>query len=569
MGRKGGQVVGAAATRRGTIAAVTSPVRIARSALAALLLGLVLGLAGPAMPAQAHATFVGSDPAEGAILPTAPERVVLSFSEPVRLIPDRIQVVGPGGDPVDAGEPSLDGSDVVVPLGGAADTGTYLVSFRVVSLDSHPVAGSVTYSVGAPSPVPSPAGVGEVDDPVVDAAMSVVKYVGYAGLALLVGPALMLAMLWPRRLSRRGVGRLLWAGVGLVAVSTLAGIWVQAPYRSGLGLFEVTAGDLRGVLSSQYGAAHLVRLGVLAAVALLLRPLLAARAGRADLLLLAGLGVVGLGTWPVAGHPVASPVPYVSIALSTVHLAAAAAWVGGLVVLAGFLLRLADERELGAILPEWSRWAALSVSLLLLAGLLMAVVEVGAPGALVSTWYGRLLLVKVGLVVVVLVVAGYSRRLIRRRLAASRPRVLRSAVAAEAGVLAAVLVVAAVLAQTTPARTEAEAAAEEATTGFFTTLETDLYTLQVVVDPAARGGNTMHLTAYGPDGEPLRVEEWRATTALPSAGVEPVEVALRELTDNHARGEVALPVAGDWELRFTIRVSDIDQASVGVAVPIR
>jgi copper transport protein len=545
-------------------------VRLVWSMVVGGLTGLFLVVLGPAAPAAAHATLVGSDPASGTILSDPPQQVVLSFSEPVRLLPDRITVIGPQGDPVEIGEPTAEGADVVIPVADVFDIGTYLVSFRVVSQDSHPVAGAVTYSLGAPSEVPELVVDEDVVDPAVNAALSINKYAGYAGLVLVVGPAVMLGLLWPQRLSRRDAARLLWSGVGLIAASALVGLWLQAPHSTGGSLFEASAADLREVLSSPYGTAHIVRLGVLLSVALLLVPLLAGRASRGDLLLLAGLGVVGMGTWPVAGHPIASPVPVVSVLVGTAHVAAAAVWIGGLVVLVGLLLRRANERELGAILPEWSRWAALAVTVLLLAGLIQAVVEVGVPAALVDTAYGRLLLVKLGLVAVVIAVASYSRRLVRMRLGASRPGAMRVAVGIEAAVLAGVLAMSSVLVQTTPGRTEA--AAQDLvppTTDFVATVESQLYSLEVQVLPAERGSNTVHLYAYTPEGDPQLVEEWRATAALPAAGVEPIEVPLLPLTDNHATGEVALTTAGDWQLRLTLRVSEIDQASVEVTVPIR
>jgi copper transport protein len=555
------------------MSAMTSLARIVWSVVVGGTLGGLLGVAlaagGPATPAAAHANLVGSQPANGAVLPDPPEQVVLSFSEPVRLIPERIVVVGPDGEEVAAGDPSVSRAEVTVPVDPAKDIGTYLVSYRVISQDSHPAFGSISYSVGAPSEVPAvPAGESQVGDPVVGVAVSVNRYLGYAGLVLVVGPALTLAVLWPRRLSRRGVVRMLWTGIGLVAAGTVAGPWLQAAYTTGEPLTGATGAALRDVLGSAYGTAHVVRLGVLIAVAVLLRPLTAGRASRSDLLLLGGLGLVGLGTWPVAGHPVASPLPGVSVVVGTVHLAAAAIWVGGLVVLAGFLLRLADRRELGVILPEWSRWAAMAVAALLLAGLVQAVVEIGPPDALVSTAYGRLLLVKLGLVAVVVAVAGYSRRLVRLRLGASRPGAMRAAVAAEAVVLAAVMGVSSVLVQTTPGRTEAVASQLVSTRDFAVTLETGLYSLQFLLEPAGLGRNTLHLYAYSPDGEPQRVVEWRATAALPAAGVEPIDIPVLGLTDSHAVGELAVPVAGDWEFTFTLRVSEIDRASVGVTVPI-
>jgi copper transport protein len=544
--------------------------RVTRAAAAGLLLGMLFLLFAPATPAAAHAYLVGSDPASNEIRDSAPGQVVLSFSEPVRPVPDRAVVIGPDGERVDAGEARADGTDLVIPLGDGADArGTYLVSYRVISADSHPVGGSLTYSVGAPSEVPALPDGDDVDDPALKAAMSATKYVGYAGLVLLVGPAVVLAMLWPQRLSRQPMARLLWAGAGLVGVSTLAGVWLQAPYSTGIGLSEVSIDDVRDVLASTYGQAYLVRLGVLVAAVLLLRPLATGRAGRTDLLLLGVLALVGLGTWPASGHAVASPLPAVSLVLTIVHLAAAAFWIGGLVVLAGFLLRRANERELGAILPVWSSWAATAVAALLLAGLTLAVIEVGTPEALVTTTYGWLLVGKLGLVAVVIAVAAYSRRLVRRRLASARLRAMRLAVMVEAVLLAAVVGVSAVLVQTTPARTEAAGAQAVSTSDFATTLDTELFSLQVVIEPAAQGSNTVHMYAFTADGEPLPVEEWRVTAALPAAGIEPMELSLLPIADNHALADVALPVEGEWEFVFTLRVSEIDQASTAVVVPIR
>ena len=533
-------------------------------------MGLTLVLAGPAAPAAAHATLIGSDPANGAILNEPPRQLVLTFTEPVRLLPDRITVIAPTGEQLDIGEPTTDGTDVIIPVPEVFDIGTYLLSYRVISQDSHPVTGALTYSVGAPSDVPEPVAEQAVRSEVLTA-LSINRYIGYAGLVLVVGPAVMLAMLWPQRLSRRGATRLVYTGIGLIAANTLIGVWLQVPHSNGGALFDVTAGEVRDVLSTSYGTAHIVRLGVLVAVAILLRPLLTGRASRSDLILLGGLGLIGLGTWPVAGHPIASPVPLVSVVVDTAHLAAASFWIGGLVVLVGLLLRLANQRELEVILPEWSRWAAFAVTVLLLAGLVQGVVEIASLDGLFTTEYGQLLLWKVGLVAVVVAVAAYSRRLVRTRLAASRPSALRLAVAAEAVVLAGVLVVSSVLVLTTPARTElaAENAAQAAQTGdLSTTVESDLYSLDVIVEPGQQGSNAVHLTAYTLDGVPQPVVEWQATASLPSAGVEPIEIPLLPLTDNHATGEVALPAAGDWVFRFTLRLSEIDQASVEVPVPI-
>ncbi|MET8204246.1 copper resistance CopC/CopD family protein [Micromonospora taraxaci] len=544
---------------------------LARLAVAAGLLVTVGALLiAPATSASAHAVLQSSSPAASSVVPSGPSEVVLTFSESVRKVPGKIRIIAPDGSRADRGEPGFDNTVVTIPVSPDAGRGTYLVSFRVISADSHPVSGAFTYSVGAPSTPPADSGGDDSRaDPVVSTAVKVARFLGYAGLVLLVGPVLVLAALWPQRLSRRGPARLAWTGLGLVTVATLADLWLQVPYTGGGGLFEVSGEGFGTVFGSPFGAAHLVRLGLLAASVFLLRPLLARPAGRTDAIILAVLGVAALLTWPLAGHPAASPAPAVSVVVDAVHLGSMAVWLGGLLMLAVFLLRQADERELSAILPIWSRWAALAVSALLLGGTVQALIEVATPQALVSTTYGQLLLAKIALFAVVIGVAAYSRQLVRSRVAAQRPVPVRRAVWVELAVTAVVLGLSATLVQTPPARTASAESSDVSAGQFTTSLTSTLFTMQVELSPAERGNNSIHLYAYSKDNLPLPVKEWRATVALPSAGIEPIEVPLLPLTDNHAYGDISLPAAGEWQLKITARTTDIDQATVTATVPIR
>jgi copper transport protein len=304
-------------------------------------------------------------------------------------------------------------------------------------------------------------------------------------------------------------------------------------------------------------------LAVLAVAAVLLRPLVNGRGGPVDRYLVLGLGVIAAITWPLSGHPAGSPAPQVSIVVDALHLGAVAVWLGGLTMLVLFLLRRADEGEREAILPIWSRWAGLSVSVVLLAGVVSALIEVGTPTALVSTAYGRTLLIKLALVGVILAIAGQARRLL---LTAT----LRKIVIAELTVAAAILGVTAVLTQTTPARTaEAIAQAPEPAQTFATTIDSPKFRLQVEIDPAKVGDNLVHLYAFTPQGQPQTVAEWRVSVALPSAGIEPIDVPVLKITPDHSTGTIALPAPGDWVFRFTLRTSEIDQDTVAATVPIK
>jgi copper transport protein len=546
--------------------------RVPRAAAAVLgvLFGLLCVLLGPAAPASAHAALVASDPGTGTIVPDAPNRVTLTFSESVQLLSGKIQVLAPDGSRADQGEPAVSGTTVTIPLRTGGGRGTYLVSYRVISADSHPVAGSLTYSVGAASAPPTQTEVDSTADPVVRTLIPIAKYLGYVGLVLLVGPILVLALLWPHRLSRRGPARLVWTGVGLVLGSTLLGLWLQAPYTTGTGLFGAGLDDLRDVLGSTFGAVMLVRLGVICAAAFLLRPLLRGSGGdtRTDLALLGVLGVAAVATWPLTGHPSASPVAGVSVVVDAIHLTAMAVWLGGLVMLVSFLLRQANEGELGAILPIWSRWAATAVGALILAGVVQALIEVQTLSGLVNSTYGRLILVKVALAATAVGIAAYARKLVIRRSAESGPGTLRRAVLAELAITAVVLGVTAALVQIPPPRTAEAAETATTSTTITQTLRNQSMSLQVDVFPAVVGNNSIHLYAYTLDNKPLPVVEWSATAALPAKGIEPIEIPLLRITDFHAIGDIALPAAGDWALKFTVRTSEIDQSTLTMTAKI-
>ena len=161
-------------------------------------------------------------------------------------------------------------------------------------------------------------------------------------------------------------------------------------------------------------------------------------------------------------------------------------------MLIAFLLPRANGKELGAIVPVWSRWATYAVATLVLTGTAQALVEVGTLDGLFSTTYGWLVVAKVSLVVVVLAVASLSRRLVGpvADRSPTAPRALRRIVIVEAAIAAVILGVTSVLVQTTPARTAAAESTEP------TVSRVRPRTVHAARDCAGSvGGNDVHLDA--------------------------------------------------------------------------
>ncbi|WP_305784513.1 copper resistance CopC/CopD family protein [Symbioplanes lichenis] len=535
-----------------------------------LLLVALSTLLIPAAPASAHAALATAVPEPGSVVRSAPAEIVIRFTENIGAVPSRTQVLAPDGKRI-TGDVRAEGPLLRIAIRTAdRPLGTYLVSYRIVSADSHPVGGAMTFSVGAPSARPAesdPTGV----HPSVEAAGPVLRFLGYAGLTLTVGPALMLALLWPRRLARRGPIRLVRAGLVLTAGATLGQLWTQAPATSGAALGNVSAVELADVLASPFGLTLTARLAVLAVAAALIPPVLRGAPGRWRSVTLLVLAAGGFATWPLTGHANESPLRGVIVAADVVHIAAMAVWLGGLVTLSVFLLRRAHPRVLGKILPTWSRWAGLSVVWLAGAGVVQAVVQVGSVGALATTAYGRLLLVKVAVLAAVLGVAALAHRFVRRsRVVTAGPGTLRRTVGIEVAATVVVLGLSAVLVQTTPGRNEVADREAPATKGVSSTLSSDLFTLQYDIYPVEIGEfNTVHAFTYTPEGKPLAAPEWTVTTRLKDQDLEPVSEPMLPLTPrNDAMGSLTFPLPGTYEISFTVRTTEIDQATVRTTITV-
>ena len=110
--------------------------------------------------AFAHDELIGSSPADGEVVDTAPASIDLRFSSNP-LEGDgatEVLVLDPSGREVQDGDPVLDRNGVIQTISGADEPGTYRVMWRVVSSDGHPLSGEILFSVDETSdPAPAPA----------------------------------------------------------------------------------------------------------------------------------------------------------------------------------------------------------------------------------------------------------------------------------------------------------------------------------------------------------------------------------------------------------------------------
>jgi copper transport protein len=248
--------------------------------------------------------------------------------------------------------------------------------------------------------------------------MAVDRLVVSTGLLVLLGGAGFVAVArlptpaW--RLTRRIEGRawlLLRGAWWTTLLGTVAGLLLQGP--------------LAATVGTRFGAAWTARIVLLLLLVAFLRTWSEREAPweRAGAWLAVGVLAVALAaTPPLGGHAAAGPHPGVGATIGVLHFSAAAVWFGGLVLLGACALPHADEGLLAA-LPRFSSVAFAAMVVTVVTGILQGWRQLGGVEAAWDTGYGRLLVAKVAAFVVLIAVAGRSRALVRRRLAA-RSRVL-------------------------------------------------------------------------------------------------------------------------------------------------
>jgi copper transport protein len=116
-------------------------------AMATLALLAVVLLGWTASGALAHAVLEAAAPEDGSRLEASPAEIVLRFSEPVALT--KLQLLASEGGPAGGiGHPETDGGTIRIPVVRQLEAGSYVLSYRITSLDGHPVAGSVVFGIG-------------------------------------------------------------------------------------------------------------------------------------------------------------------------------------------------------------------------------------------------------------------------------------------------------------------------------------------------------------------------------------------------------------------------------------
>ena len=356
-------------------------------------MALAGGLAiAAATGALGHSLLQRSDPAAGSTVATAPAVVRLTFGEAPDPRLSSVKVLDATGRSVAAGPSvAVPGSpnDLQVALGHLGD-GVYTVSWRTVSaVDGHAAAGSFAFGVGvtvgnqARAPGGDTGEAGATESASASPPNSLARFALLAGLLAVFGAGFVGTLIHPRPpRTLAGMAVIGWAAFAAGSVAVIALQMADA---------QSTVADFFG---SVLGGWALRRLAVVVVAGLIIgfvarRP----GTGRRGFAAIAAAATVAMLLDVITGHAAARGLASVQVAVQWIHLLAVGVWMGGLVaLLVSIRGATSDEKAIAA--RRFSRWAGIGLVVLALSGVIRAIDEVGTISALVSTDFGRLVILK-------------------------------------------------------------------------------------------------------------------------------------------------------------------------------
>jgi copper transport protein len=596
-----------------------------RSVLPILALTLTAALAS-APVAWAHAQLLGTSPVSGATVQVQPREVIFEFNQDVGGTLGAVRVYDAQGNEVDDLDVSHpDGNEhwMGVGLKPHLPDGTYTGTYRVISADTHIVYGGLVFNIGHAGAAPKFTVAGLISKnksgEVTTLAFGVVRGLDYLTIALMLGGLIFLLCAWLPGLTVLAGPESRWAtasqafasrlwrlfalAIVLGVVASVVGLLLQGASAAGVSLWaSLKSSVLDNTLESRFGrvwglrAIDWLALGALLLIARALgrdviRTLgahardedglsLTQPAPRAILVLL-GIGAAYPAITPaLAGHASIEGPVAVFFASDALHVLAASVWVGGiaclLLALPSATRRLESAERSRLLLGTLARFSPIALGAVVAiaaTGVIQAYIDVRSFHGLFHTTYGALILVKVVLLLVLIglgwvnrerVIPALERLVGDGRAPGGAGALARRTMRGELALMICVFGVTAALISYAPPI--------DAASGPFS-VNTTLgpAELELTVEPARVGLNTIHL--YLIDAKTgaqfTATKELTATAKLPAKGIGPLALKPTVAGPGHyILSSAVLSPGGTWEIEIVDRVSEFEQFSHTVKVPI-
>jgi copper transport protein len=536
--------------------------------------------------ASAHAYLIKTVPAASGVLNSPPPNVQLTYDEAVEPRFAIISVTNADGQQVTTGpvhRSPANPDTLVVPLRPNLPQGWYLIYWRAISVDGHPVQGAFTYAVG-PNPGPAPQfPVPKVSATATTPQLLISKWVMLLSLMCAIG-LFALRMLIARPLARRvadtnlravSVAFVIASVVGLIAIPvyldvSTANDSLRSVFDLGalVPLYRVTAFG-RAIVDLWLVFALFC---VAAWISLWIDRPSRERRSLAELTATLGALLAGAAVFLIpgaAGHAAQTSPRGLTLMFDWIHIGAGSVWFGGLIgLLVLWHSQPARQRiaALSVVVPRFSNVALASVLLLSASGVGETIDHLPAINALWDTGFGQAILVKTGLIAVAMMLASVNLLRNKPRLAAAGQRPdagepaagrLRVLVGGEALIVTGIVFAATVLTSLAPPppsfALQNSAVASVGPGRVAATVKRNGYELQVLVTPNKAAAPDSFALRITRDGVPVRGANVTLTLNHTEMQMPQQEYQLAEKQPGvYSRAAPALVMVGRWALDFQI-----------------
>lgn len=511
---------------------------VACAAIAALIATL-----DPARQALAHASLLSAEPADGITIPEPPKTLKLDFNEPVS--PLVMRLVDPSGRVTTLMHVTAANKSVMITAPAMPQQGSYILSWRVVSADGHPVGGVVSFAVGYPSTgiSASPAeGATAVQSAiwVAQLALAIGLFVGVGGATF----AAWIAVDWPMP-GQKVIAAAMVCGLVAAVVSLplqgldalakpLSNVWQPAAWAEGF--------------STSWCSTVVLALAALTGGLVALRIQARSLARLAALLAVTGIGLA----LAASGHASTTSPQLLSAPSVFIHAVCVTIWVGSLLPLT-VTIRAGDR----VALERFSRLIPVPLALLIATGIVLTTVSFDRLDALWTTTYGLVLAAKLAIVLVLLALAAANRYALVPQLAMNESGRLVTVIATEFALATVILAIVGLWRFTTPPRALA------ATETTYIHFHAERAMAQIDVKPERDRGAAVSIAVTDDDLHPVAAKAVTLVIWNPSAGIEPISRDASFAGGAQWRiGGLHIPIAGVWRMRVEILVSDFDKVMI-------
>lgn len=527
--------------------------------------------------AFAHAVLLEANPPDGGIFSASPTEVRLHFNEPVT--PVSIRVIGPEGHALELRDaPRAVDDDVHLKLPVGLGVGGYILSYRVISLDTHPVGGSLSFVVGsgaAAIPIfPSSKAAARWET-----IFSFVHGAMLLALCIALGGTLFKAVVATDESDETTLYArpYIYGAALLAAVAAIIEVGIR-----GAGLADATFSEALGGLPWRIALSTAMGPGlglVLGGLGVGVIGYAKTRNGKGRFAAFAGILLSSIGMALTSHAALASPV-VLAFPAFVLHVMVTAFWFGSLPMLCLTLAR-SPLSLANMIVLRFSSIAVWGVAILLAAGVVLTLVQTGSDirvwtGPAWTSPYGPLLAGKIAVAGCVLALAVYHRRGLTPNLAVGDPSVaivLRRSILRESVLMIVVLALATSLGSFEPPRSTSALASAHDHSGAGTALYVvrQGYGILLEMSPAATGMNQVTLRISDTRNNGARVTPMEVTIglALPQARVEPLLRRAKPIEDGAYRVELMpVPIPGVWQVQVDALITDFDKLLTTIDVPI-